>query len=122
LLAHSYNLFVRILFVENHEVFSSLVARKFLSAHEVLIVKTLRDARSAMALADFDLLLLDYDLDDGKGDELLAELGKDGKRPMIIGVSAYEHLNAALLRAGADAACGKLQFSQIDSLIRSLQN
>lgn len=113
---------MRILFVENHEVFSNLVARKFLAAHEVLIVKTLREARDAMAAAEYDLLLLDYDLDDGKGEELLAEMGHDGRRPMIIGVSAYEHLNAALLRAGADAACGKLEFSQIDSLIRSLQN
>lgn len=113
---------MRILFVENHEVFSNLVARKFLAVHEVRIVRTLREARDALAAAEYDLLLLDYDLDDGKGDELLAELGHDGRRPMIIGVSAYEHLNAALLRAGADAACGKLEFSQIDSLIRSLQN
>lgn len=118
----AYNQSVRILFVENHEVFSNLVARKFLAAHQVQIVKTLREARDAMAAVQYDLLLLDYDLDDGKGEELLAELGGNGRRPIIIGVSAYEHLNAALLRAGADAACGKLEFSQIDALIRSLQN
>lgn len=113
---------MRILFVENHEVFSGLVTRKFLAAHEVQIVRTLREARGLLAASTFDLLLLDYDLDDGKGDELLAELNTERARPMVIGVSAYEHLNDALMRAGADAACGKLEFSQIESLIRSLKN
>jgi DNA-binding response OmpR family regulator len=102
-------------------VFSSLVATKFLASHEVRIVNTLRDARLELAAGSFDLILLDDAVNDGRGEELIAEF-PPGDRPMIIGVSAYDDLNADLVRAGADAACGKLQFSQIDSLIRSLQN
>ena len=112
---------LRILFIENHEVFSSVVKDKFLAAHNVRVVSTLRDARLELAAEQFDLILLDDDLDDGRGEELIAELAPTD-RPMIIGVSAYDDLNADLIRAGADAACGKLRFSQIDSLIRSLQN
>ncbi|MBK9973165.1 MAG: response regulator [Planctomycetes bacterium] len=113
---------MRILFVENHEVFSALVARKFLGEHEVRIVATLREARASLAESEFDLVLLDDQLDDGRGEELALELRAQGTHPTIIGVSAYEDLNAALVRAGADAACGKLQFSQIEALIRSLRN
>jgi DNA-binding response OmpR family regulator len=76
---------VNILFVENHARFARIVTQQFLSAHAVTRVTSLAAAREILNSAIFDVVLLDYDLDDGKGDVL----------------------------AGADAVCGKLQFSGI---------
>jgi DNA-binding response OmpR family regulator len=74
-------------------------------------------ARSSLAANQFDLLLVDYDLDDGKGEELVRELRKAGDKIRIIGVSAREEGNAAFLHAGVDAICGKMEFNQIQELI-----
>ncbi len=113
---------MRILYVENHEVFSSIVRAKFLAAYDVRVVKTLAEARVALAGQSWDVVLVDHDLDDGKGMALVKELEARAERPYIIGVSAYDDLNRDLLSAGADAACGKLQFSQIEEVLRSLRN
>jgi DNA-binding response OmpR family regulator len=113
---------MRILFVENHEPFSSIVRKKFLAAYEVQVVKTLAEARVALTAESWDVVLIDHDLDDGKGVVLVKELEGKPARPFIIGVSAYDDLNRDLLNAGADAACGKLQFSQIEEVLKSLRN
>lgn len=113
---------MRILFVENHGPFSKLVTSKFLADHDVQIVGTLTAARRELLEADWDIVLLDYDLDDGKGIALVKELEGRADRPYIIGVSAYDDQNEALRQAGADAACGKLQFAQIQEVLRSLRN
>lgn len=113
---------MRILFVENHETFSRLVADKFLASHEVRIVGTLVAARNALEEGPWDVVLLDYDLDDGKGIALAKELEGQSDRPYIVGVSAYDDQNEAMRQAGADAACGKLQFAQIEEVLRSLRN
>ncbi len=113
---------MRILFVENHEPFSNIVRDKFLAAYEVRIVKTLSDARAALKQGEWDVVLLDDDLDDGEGIALMKELEGKPARPFIIGVSAYDDLNRELINAGADATCGKLQFSQIEEVLRSLRN
>jgi len=113
---------MRILFVENHHTFSSLVADKFLSAHEVLIVATLEHARLELSGDAWDVVLIDHDLDDGDGVELVRELDRLSQRPYIIGVSAYPHLNEALKNAGADTTCGKLDFAEIQAVLESLMN
>lgn len=61
----------------------------------------------------FDVVLVDYDLDDGKGDDLVRELMSRVTRPEIIGISARPEGNAALRAAGADAVCSKLRFSEV---------
>jgi DNA-binding response OmpR family regulator len=74
-------------------------------------------ARSSLADKQFDLLLVDYDLDDGKGEELVRELREAGSEIRIVGVSAREEGNVALLQAGADAICSKMEFNRIEELI-----
>jgi two-component system, OmpR family, response regulator len=113
---------MRILFVENHEAFSSLVTEKFLAGHHVLVVASLADARLELSAGGWDVVLIDHDLDDGKGVELVRELERQSERPYLVGISAYQHLNDALRNAGADTTCGKLQFAEIAEVIRSLQN
>jgi DNA-binding response OmpR family regulator len=106
---------LRILFVEDNANFASTVIRLFLSAHEVTVAPTLKAARIAIAANAFECVILDYDLPDGKGIELLGELKALSPRPRIIAASAFDENNAAMLRAGADTECGKLRFHEIAS-------
>lgn len=108
---------MRILYVENHAAFAETVKQKFLSKHSVTIVPTLSAARERMQKSLFEVLLVDYDLDDGKGSELVLEVCASGKSVAIIGVSSHAEGNVALLQAGAAAICGKTEFDQIQSVI-----
>ncbi len=108
---------MKILYVENHAVFATNVISQFLSQHSVTVAPSLSAARQALEAGHFDLLLVDYDLDDGKGDELVRELNTTGKAVAVIGVSSHEEGNTALLRAGAVAACSKMQFDRVQTVI-----
>jgi DNA-binding response OmpR family regulator len=107
---------MRILFVENHVAFARTVIRQFLAGHELTLVPTLAEARQALE-DTVDVLLVDYDLDDGKGDVLVRELRRAGSRIRVIAVSSHHAGNEALVAAGADAVCGKLDFARIGSII-----
>ena len=102
---------MNILYVENHSVFAQNVKRSFLSQHSVTIVPSLAAARREIQAKTFDLFLVDYDLDDGKGSEFVRELCASGN-PTIIGVSSHAEGNAALIKAGATAVCSKKEFDQ----------
>jgi DNA-binding response OmpR family regulator len=94
---------MRILYVENHATFAENVIRQFLSPHLVTVAPSLSAARQALETGSFDLLLVDYDLDDGKGDALVKEMRTSGRAMRAIGVSSHDEGNSALLRAGAAA-------------------
>ena len=111
---------MKILFVENHAIFVKEVCRLFLSSHEVTVVPNLSGARSALATNTFDLVLVDYDLDDGKGDELVRELQQSKPQLRAVAVSAHDAGNAALRKAGAVATCGKMEFDRIGKVIERL--
>ena len=108
---------VRILFVENHAVFAATVAAEFLADHEVTVVSTVAAARELLSEAAFEVVLLDYDLDDDKGDALVPDILCLDVRPKVIGISARPEGNAAILAAGADAVCEKLRFGEVGSLL-----
>ena len=75
---------MNILYLENHAVFANQVTRQFLGAHRVTVVPSLREAREVFAVLDVDLVLSDYDLDDGKGEEFVREIRvTDAKLPII---------------------------------------
>jgi CheY-like chemotaxis protein len=108
---------MKILYVENHAVFADNVLRQFLSPHSVTVAPSLVAARQALKDGSFDLLLVDYDLEDGKGDELVSELKAHDRTILVIGVSSHDEGNAALLQAGAAAVCSKMRFDRIQSVI-----
>jgi DNA-binding response OmpR family regulator len=111
---------MNILFLENHSVFAQNVARQFLAAHRVSIVPSLAEARAALAKENYDLVLSDYDLDDGKGDTFVGECRASRPQLPIIAVSSHDAGNAALVRAGASAVCGKMEFDRIEQVIRMI--
>lgn len=108
---------MRILFLENHRIFAATVQREFLARHSVMVVPSLSAARQALQNADFDIFLVDYDLDDGKGDEFVRELRNSGRGKIVIEVSSHDAGNSALAAAGATAICNKMQFDQIEAVI-----
>jgi CheY-like chemotaxis protein len=113
---------VKILFIENHAIFAKTVINQFLSGHVVTVVPGLAAARTTLESATFDLILIDYDLDDAKGDALISELRSARKTIPILGVSAHEAGNSALLRAGAAAVCSKMHFDRIQDVIDSVMS
>jgi DNA-binding NarL/FixJ family response regulator len=111
---------VRILFVENHAVFAEQVCQKFLSKYLVRVVPGLAAARQQLRDSQFDLVLTDFDLDDGKGDQLVKEIKARFPELKVIAVSSHDQGNNALKRVGADAVCGKMEFDRIGETIESL--
>jgi CheY-like chemotaxis protein len=112
---------LKILYLENHAIFAQQVTRQFLSGHEVTIVPSLSAARDALASAHFDLVLSDYDIDEGKGDEFVRECRAANPELPIVAVSSHEEGNAALVKAGASAICGKMDFQRIQQVIAGLK-
>jgi DNA-binding NarL/FixJ family response regulator len=110
---------VNLLWVENHPSFTRY-AKSFLAGHDVTIVPSLAAARDVLGGHRFDVVLVDFDLDDGKGADLVRELTSRPERPFVVAVSAHADGNTSLLAAGADAACPKLEFARISDLLRSL--
>jgi CheY-like chemotaxis protein len=108
---------LRLLWVENHTTFARMAGRQFLSAHDVTVVPTLAAARAALEAATFAAVLLDYDLDDGKGTSLIEFVKQLTPAPVVIATSAHEAGNKALLAAGARAVCSKTQFAQIEAVL-----
>ena len=102
-------------------MFAEQVIRQFLQAHQVTVVPSLTAARTALASGNFDLVLSDYDLDDGKGEEFVRECRGAHPALPIIAVSSHDAGNAALIAAGASAVCSKMHFERIQQVIAELK-
>jgi DNA-binding NarL/FixJ family response regulator len=113
---------MRLLWVENHAGFVQVAGRQFLSGHELTVASSVAAAKAALATGEFDAVLVDYDLDDGKGTELVEHVCRHAVRPAIVAASSHERGNTALLAAGADAVCPKRTFAEIGAVLSSLYN
>lgn len=112
---------MRILFVENHDVFAATVVGEFLAEHDVVIVPTVDAAQAELEAGTYDAALVDYDLDDQKGDELVRRLRAAGSKILVVAVSSHADGNDALVRAGADAICRKMDFASISRVLAALR-
>jgi hypothetical protein len=63
-------------------------------------------------------VLVDYDLPDGKGTEVLAHLQAQRFRGRIVAVYSHEDGNQALVASGAHATCAKRDFLRIREVLR----
>ena len=109
---------MRLLWVEDHATFVRVAGRQFLAAHAVTVAASLAEARRALAEGAFDAVLLDYDLPDGKGTDLVADLRRLPTPIPILATSSHDDGNRALLAAGADAACLKGRFAEVEAVLR----
>ena len=108
---------MRILFIENHSIFAQTVVEQFLRGHTVVVVPSVLEALDVFRLSTYDVALIDYDLDDCKGDVFVRRVRESGSRIPIIAISAREEGNDALLRAGADGVCHKGAFRAIAAIL-----
>lgn len=104
--------------VENHALFVEVVVPTFLSAHEVVVVPTIADAKVQYG-EDFEVILVDYDLDDGKGDAFVRWLRSEGATQPIVAISAHDEGNRRLRLAGAHSVCAKRDFATVEAHLRS---
>ncbi|HVF85406.1 MAG TPA: response regulator [Abditibacteriaceae bacterium] len=107
---------MKILFVENYRRFADITAKTFLPSHLVTIIPRVSVARRALLEGAFDVVLIDYDLDGGKGDALLSDMQSHSCRAVVIAISSHTMGNQALLAAGADAICSKMDFQNIETI------
>ena len=111
---------MKILLIENHPHFSKAIIKEFLHTHDVVVAPSVAAAKLRTAECDFDLFMSDYDLDDGKGDEFVRYLRGTGCVKPIIAISSHAKGNTAIVNAGANAACPKMEFRKINTVITSL--
>jgi CheY-like chemotaxis protein len=109
-----------ILYVENHAIFATQVKQQFLAEHSLTLAPSIAEARRALEAHAFDLVLCDYDLDDGKGDEFVRECRASHPEIPIVAVSSHDLGNAALVAAGASAICSKMEFNRIPEVIQPI--
>ena len=112
---------MRILFVENHNAFARTVTEAFLGEHQVEIVPDIASAKRKFASGDFQCVLVDYDLDDGKGSEVVSWIKSSSESTPVVATSSHELGNAELVSAGADAICPKHQFHKISEVFEQLR-
>ena len=110
---------MKILMVEDHDLFAHNVISTFLTAHDVTLVAAIAVAKERLRSEAFDLLLVDFDLEDGKGDELVRWARVERIDTPIIAISSHEHGNAMLKASGANAICSKMEFGTIADVIES---
>lgn len=84
------------------------------------VVPTVMEALDAHRAASFDVVLLDYDLDDFKGDAFLRRIRAQGDAIPVVAISAKPDGNGTLLAAGANVVCRKADFHTIAAVLESL--
>jgi DNA-binding response OmpR family regulator len=95
---------VTILLIEDDAMLAAAIADGLRSRFQVETVATLADADLAIATTDFDLLILDLNLPDGSGLDLLARLRAAGNFVPILILTARDRVadRIAGLNGGAD--------------------
>ena len=112
---------MRVLFVEDQKVFAETVASQFLASHQVDIAESIAAARAAiLAETPYDVALIDYDLPDGKGTEVVRQLRAARFKGRIVAVSAKDDGNRELRTAGAHEVCKKAELHRIGALLDRL--
>ncbi len=107
-LLSAHNAIPRLLHVEDDPDIRRIVRKTLPAAWEVISADSLRTARHALAEGEFDLVLLDLSLPDGRGDELLGLMG--GAQVII-----FSALDAsAELSRRVSAALVKSRSTQVD--------
>lgn len=96
---------MRLLAVEDEPDLAEVIADYLGRAgHAVDLALTAEDAKAALAAARYDLVLLDLQLPDGDGLQLLKQLRQSGNRTAVMIVTARDRITERIagLEAGAD--------------------
>ena len=111
---------MKILLIENHPHFTKAIIKEFLAEHDVVVAPSIAQAKASLTEVEFNIFMSDYDLDDGKGDEFVLYLRQTGNNKPVIAISSHDKGNSALIRAGANAVCSKMEFRKINEVLADL--
>jgi two-component system, NtrC family, response regulator AtoC len=93
--------------------------------YEVVALDTLAAAREALARDAFDLAIVDVRLPDGEGTDLLRELQNRPHKPLVVVISGFGSVQAAIecIRAGAfDYLIKPFTLDQLEITLRRAEN
>jgi len=95
---------MRILLIEDEPLLGEAVATHLKKIHAVDWIQSLDAAQGAMRAVSYDLLLLDLNLPDGHGIDLLRSVRRTGKSLPVIVITARDQVRDRIdgLNAGAD--------------------
>lgn len=95
---------MRILLIEDEPLLGEAVAAHLRKLHAVDWLQSLEEASGAMQTIAYDLLLLDLNLPDGRGLDLLRSVRKSGQRVPVIIITARDQIRDRIegLDSGAD--------------------
>lgn len=95
---------MRILLIEDEPLLGEAVAAHLGTRHAVDWMQSLEEASGAVRAIAYDLLLLDLNLPDGRGLDLLRSLRKSGDRIPVIIITARDQIRDRIegLNSGAD--------------------
>ncbi|SKA32455.1 two-component system, OmpR family, response regulator TctD [Enhydrobacter aerosaccus] len=96
---------MRLLVVEDNQKLAGLMAKRLVeNLYSVDVVETVDDARAAVQLVDYDLILLDLSLPDGDGVEILRSLRRSGRTTRVFVSTARADVvqRIEMLDEGAD--------------------
>ena len=111
---------MNVLYVENHEHFSKAVKNEFLKDMDVTVSPTVESAIQYLNEKEFDVVLVDYDLDDGKGSEVIRYIRDRDINTKTIAVSSHKKGNDHMASLGANAVCEKMRFKNILNTIHEV--
>lgn len=78
---------INILIVEDDDVFCSYLSQ-LLADHDIFIAKKLRDAKAIIATKPLDIIFLDLNLPDGKGNEILGHIYENDPDAFVVIVTS----------------------------------
>jgi len=96
---------MRILIIESDKALNRLLAQKLKeSGYQNDIAESMADGRYYTDIRNYDLVLLDWDLEDGNGIDLIPEIKDRHPKTAIIVLSAYDDKESEIkaLKIGAD--------------------
>jgi two-component system, OmpR family, response regulator len=115
---------MRILLIEDEPLLGEAVAAHLHKLHAVDWMQSLESASEAMRTVDYDLVLLDLNLPDGHGLDLLAAVRKSGQAVPVIIITARDQVRDRIqgLNAGADDYVLKpFDLDELSARIHSVQ-
>jgi signal transduction histidine kinase/DNA-binding NarL/FixJ family response regulator len=103
---------IRVLVVDDHPIFAEALVEQLAKDPDIRVVGQAATGQEAIALVKLlepDVVLLDFELPDTTGADVVTELRAAGERPLVVMLSAFgeaDHV-AASLSAGAQAYIAK---------------
>lgn len=91
----------RVLVADDDAAILQLVEAMTVDQFEVLSARSCREAISLLSSRGPDLALLDYDIRDGTGLDVLAAMSRAGRRVPVVIMSGSGDVQEAALRSGA---------------------